>query len=82
MRSGADRMLLNGCRQSGKSTITALLAAHNAYYQPDSLVLLLSPSLRQSQELLLRSRLLKWAGEPSAPAGRAKDGADTWLGGR
>jgi hypothetical protein len=51
LRSPASRLLLNCCRQSGKSTITALLALHTALYLPGALVLLLSPSLRQSQEL-------------------------------
>src|SRR4051794_3777886 len=45
------RMLLNCCRQSGKSTITAILALHRALYKPKSLVLLVSPSQRQSSEL-------------------------------
>ena len=47
----AQRVLLLCSRQSGKSTTTALLALHTAIYRPDSLVLLLSPSLRQSGEL-------------------------------
>ena len=51
LRSDAPRMLLNCSRQSGKSTITALLAAHVSIYRAPALVLLLSPSLRQSQEL-------------------------------
>ena len=51
LRSTAPRLLLNCSRQSGKSTTTALLALHTATYQPGSLVLLLSPSLRQSAEL-------------------------------
>ena len=51
LRSHAPRQLLNCSRQSGKSTITALLAVHTAVYEPGSLTLLLSPSLRQSQEL-------------------------------
>ena len=42
---------LNCCRQAGKSTLAAILAVHQAIYDPGSLVLLLSPSLRQSQEL-------------------------------
>jgi hypothetical protein len=45
------RLLLNCCRQSGKSTTTAILALHRAYYFPRSLILLVSPSLRQSAEL-------------------------------
>ena len=51
LESRATRILLNCCRQSGKSTITALLAVHTAYFRAGSLVLLLSPSLRQSGEL-------------------------------
>ena len=51
IRSASPRLLLNCCRQSGKSTITAILGIHTALYQPGSLILLLSPSLRQSQEL-------------------------------
>jgi Terminase large subunit, T4likevirus-type, N-terminal len=45
------RLLLNCSRQSGKSTITALLALHTALYVPRSLILLISPLLRQSSEL-------------------------------
>lgn len=51
LRSSAKRMLLNCSRQSGKSTTTAAIGLHEAIYQPESLVLLLSPSLRQSAEL-------------------------------
>lgn len=51
LRSGDPRILLNCSRQSGKSTTTALLALHQATYMPGSLILLLSPSLRQSAEL-------------------------------
>jgi Terminase large subunit, T4likevirus-type, N-terminal len=50
-RSQASRMLLLCCRQSGKSTTTAALALATALREPGSLVLLLSPSLRQSSEL-------------------------------
>jgi hypothetical protein len=43
--------LLNCCRQSGKSTVSAIVALHRALYHPGSLVLCLAPALRQSQEL-------------------------------
>ena len=52
LESRAPRVLLNCSRQAGKSTMAAILALHTALFQPDSLVLLLSPTLRQSQELL------------------------------
>lgn len=51
LRSSTSRALLNCSRQSGKSTTTATLALHTAIYEPGSLILLLSPSLRQSAEL-------------------------------
>jgi hypothetical protein len=49
--SSSDRVLLNCCRQSGKSTMTAIVALHRALYHPGSLILCLAPALRQSQEL-------------------------------
>jgi hypothetical protein len=51
LRSSSDRLLLNCCRQSGKSTMAAVIALHRALYHPGSLVLCLAPALRQSQEL-------------------------------
>src|ERR671921_976219 len=51
LRSASERVLLNCCRQSGKSTMTAIVALHRALYHPDSLILCLAPALRQSQEL-------------------------------
>src|SRR5829696_9107563 len=54
LHSTASRVLLNCCRQSGKSTVTALLALHRALYHPASLVLVLAPALRQSQELFAK----------------------------
>jgi hypothetical protein len=51
LRSDSRQMILNCSRQSGKSTISAVLAVHEAIYTPGSLTLLLAPSLRQSQEL-------------------------------
>lgn len=55
LRSEAPRVLLNCARQAGKSTMAALLALHAALYEPGSLVLLLSPSLRQSSELFKKA---------------------------
>ena len=54
LRSDAQQSLLLCTRQAGKSTTTACLALHAAIYEPGSLILLLSPSLRQSQELFLK----------------------------
>ena len=46
-----QRLILNCCRQSGKSTVSAILAVHAALFKPGSLILLVSPSQRQSSEL-------------------------------
>lgn len=46
-----NRIMLLCSRQSGKTTIVAILALHHALNNPNSLVLVLSPSLRQSSEL-------------------------------
>jgi hypothetical protein len=51
LRSPGKRLLLNCSRQSGKSTTAAIMALHRGLFKTDSLVLLVSPSLRQSGEL-------------------------------
>ncbi len=51
LRSTHPRLIANCHRQSGKSTIAALIALHVALFQARSLTLLLSPTLRQSSEL-------------------------------
>jgi hypothetical protein len=35
---------------TGKSTVTAIKAVHRAYHEPECLVLVVSPSARQSGE--------------------------------
>ena len=49
--SSSKRVLLNCSRQAGKSTVTALLACHEAIYAAPSLTILLSPSQQQSMEI-------------------------------
>ena len=51
LRSDHPRILLNVARQCGKSVTCATKAVHVAVYEPGALVLLLSPSQRQSGEL-------------------------------
>ncbi len=46
----APRRLLNASRQSGKSTVSALDALHDALSAPGSLILIIAPSERQSLE--------------------------------
>ncbi|MCH8093494.1 MAG: hypothetical protein IH953_02770 [Chloroflexi bacterium] len=55
------RLAMNCSRQSGKSTIAAARGFHSALFMPRSLILLVSPSLRQSGELFRKCRdLLDW----------------------
>jgi len=51
LRSQAPRILLNCSRQSGKSTVTSVLALHTALYDPGSLTLIVSRAERQSERL-------------------------------
>jgi hypothetical protein len=53
LRSQHARTVCNMSRQVGKSTTCAILALWTALYCSGSLILLVSPSLRQSQELFL-----------------------------
>jgi phage terminase large subunit-like protein len=73
LRSLADRVLLNCSRQSGKSTMSAVIALHRALYHPASLVLCLAPALRQSQELFGKiAGFYRDLGRPVAPQGERK----------
>ncbi len=68
LRSSSDRVLLNCSRQSGKSTMSAVVALHRALYYPGSLVLCLAPALRQSQELFGKvATFYRELGQPVAP---------------
>jgi Terminase large subunit, T4likevirus-type, N-terminal len=58
------RGLLNCTRQWGKSTVTALKAVHTAHTWPSSLILVVTPSERQSGEFLRKAAgFVKMLGE-------------------
>jgi hypothetical protein len=67
LRARPRRSLLLCARQTGKSTTTALTAIDTAIYQPGALILLVSPSQRQSAELF-RSLMLLYSKLSDAPA--------------
>ena len=56
--SNSGRVVLNCCRQWGKSTVTAVKALHCALFQPGSLTVVVSPSERQSGEFVRKVRML------------------------
>src|SRR5262249_50469937 len=73
LTSPAARMLILCSRQVGKSETAATLALHTALLQPGALVLLLSPSERQSGELAAKFfRLYDAAGQPVAARKRTE----------
>src|SRR3982751_3240817 len=73
LRSTAERLLLLCCRQAGKSTATAALALPPALYEPGALVLLVSPSLRQSGELF--RKVTGFYGDLGRPVPATQDSA-------
>jgi hypothetical protein len=54
LRSTAKQSILLCSRQSGKSTVTAVIATHTAVYSDGALIVLIAPSLRQSRELFAK----------------------------
>jgi hypothetical protein len=68
LRSRAPRMLLNCSRQSGKSTVVAMLAMWTAIYCPGSTTLIVSPTERQSKELFRKAlAVYRGLGRPVPP---------------
>lgn len=58
LRADNKRVLLLASRQVGKTTTTALKALHVVMYEPGALIVCVSPSQRQSAELLRTVRLM------------------------
>lgn len=54
--SNHRRLLLNTCRQAGKSTVVAMCAVNQALSDPGTLILVASPSQRQSSELFRKTQ--------------------------
>src|SRR5918998_4943847 len=75
LRSTSRRLLVNVSRQSGKSTATAALALHGALFDPGSLTLLVSASLRQSGELF--RKVVKFYEALGRPIAAVEDSAQT-----
>jgi len=56
LQSGARRGLLNCTRQWGKSTMAAAMAVHRAYFFHENVIVVVSPSARQSGEFLRKAK--------------------------
>jgi hypothetical protein len=75
LRAAPPRTLLLCSRQAGKSQTSAALAVRTALLEPGSLILLLSPTLRQSSELFRKVLdLYRRLGRP-VPSLRPRDSA-------
>lgn len=61
LSANPHRCIVNCSRQWGKSTVTAVRSVYQAFTQPGSLTLVLSPSARQSAEFLRKSRQFLYA---------------------
>jgi hypothetical protein len=68
LTTSARDILLLAARQTGKSTVSGIMALHQAVYVPGSLVLVVSPSERQSKRLLRTVRRHYAAVRAIAPA--------------
>ena len=72
LRSDSKRQLYLASRQSGKSSVAGIKALHTAICQPGSLVLLVSPSLPQSQEIFRKClTAYRDLGRPEGTAGES-----------
>jgi terminase large subunit-like protein len=67
LRGRPKRSLMCCARQTGKTTVANLLSLWTAVYEPPSLVLIVSPSQRQSSEVF-RSFMLLYSKLEGAPA--------------
>ena len=56
LQSSADRTIICAARQSGKSTIAAIKAVHEAMTHDNALIILAGPSARQSSQLCDKAR--------------------------
>lgn len=54
LQSAARNVVVNCSRQVGKSTVVSIKTAHVAQFSTDGLILIASPTERQSQELLIK----------------------------
>ena len=68
LQSQAKRGIVNCSRQWGKSTVAAIKAIHRAWTVPGCLVLVASPTERQSGEFLAKVRTLASSGLPIGAA--------------
>lgn len=68
LRTTAPQVLLLCARQVGKSTTVGVKATHRAIYRPGAMVVIVSPSQRQSDELLGKIKAVyRGLGRPLGP---------------
>ena len=67
LSSRSKRVILNCSRQWGKSTLTAAQAVFTAWHEPESLILVMSPTERQSGELVRKAASVPLSPRHQAP---------------
>lgn len=72
-----SRLLLNCCRQAGKTTVVALLALAEVICVPGTRVLLLSRSMRQAREIY--RGLIDFYGRLQGPMRERQTAEELWL---
>jgi hypothetical protein len=80
LASEAKRGILNCTRQWGKSTVAAIKAVHRGYTVPESLVVVASPSERQSAEFVRKAARLMGETRDSGSGGWAEFGESRIVG--
>jgi len=74
LRSDSKRIILNFAIQTGKSTITAIVALHHAIYTPEALVLIVSHTLAQAKETFKKiKRFYEQLEKPISPTTNTVD---------
>ena len=51
LQTTSSRVLVNCCRQWGKSSLCAIISLHEAIFNPPAMIVIVSPSMQQSVEL-------------------------------
>jgi len=83
LRSDASRVLLLCSRQTGKSTMAALIGLHRALTHPGALVLILAPAERQAKETFAKAAAFyKTLGHPTPADSYRKLGMELTNGSR
>ena len=78
LESRHKRKLINGARQSGKSTVVSAVPCHTAKYYPKSLSIILAPTEKQATEDILKVKEFM-ASDPTYPVLKKESESELML---